>query len=180
MRRVLVLGCPGSGKSMAARQLSAVTGLPVIHLDQHYWLPGWRRPDSASWTKIVGDLADQSAWIMDGNYSGSLEQRLARADTLIHLDYPTWLCLWRAMYRTVRGWGRNRNGELPPGCPERFDGAFLRFVLEYRRSHRERDLARMSSFSGQTFRFASPAALTDFIVRQKSLSKTGYALPIRP
>jgi len=154
---------------MAARQLSAITGLPVIHLDQHYWLPGWRRPDSASWTKTVRDLAGQSAWIMDGNYSGSLEQRIGRADTLIHLDYPTWLCLWRVAQRTVRGFGRDRNGELPPGCPERFDGAFLRFVLEYRRIHRERDLARMSSFSGQTFRFASPAALSDFLLQQTSL-----------
>lgn len=124
MRRVLVLGCPGSGKSMATRQLSAITGLPVIHLDQHYWLPGWRRPDSAAWTKIVGDLADQSAWIMDGNYSGTLEQRLRRADTLIHLDYPTWLFLWRAVLRALRAGAETETVNSPRDVRNALMGRF--------------------------------------------------------
>lgn len=163
MERILIVGCPGAGKSTAARQLAAITGLPLIHLDQYYWLPGWQRPDSESWRKTVESLASQPVWIMDGNYSGTLGQRLASADTLIHLDFPTWLCLWRVIRRTVSGFGRNRHGELVSGCPERFDWVFLRFVIHYRKQQRERDLARMEGFSGRMFRFTSPSALSAFI-----------------
>ena len=108
MKRVLIVGCPGAGKSTLAKELAEATRLPVVHLDRHYWQPGWQRPDSASWQKTVEKLAAQSEWIMDGNYSGTLEQRLASADTLIHLDYTTSLCLWRVIRRTVSGLGRNR------------------------------------------------------------------------
>lgn len=171
MKRVLIVGCPGAGKSTLARQMSDITGLPLIHLDKHYWLPNWQRPDSASWQRTVETLASQPAWIMDGNYSGTLEQRLASADTLIHLDYPTWLCLWRVIRRTASGLGRNRHDQLAPGCPERFDWPFLRFVINYRSEQRGRDLARMGGFSGRVFRFTSPADLSAFVTALKQAAR---------
>lgn len=163
MQRVLIVGCPGAGKSTAARQLAAITGLPLVHLDRHYWRPGWQRPDSASWRKEMENLVSQPVWIMDGNYSGTLERRLESADTLIHLDYPTWLCVWRVLRRTVSGFGRNRQDELAPGCPERFDWSFLRFVIGYREKQRGRDMERMEGFAGRVFRFTSPSSLSVFI-----------------
>lgn len=163
MKRVLIVGCPGAGKSTLAKQLAKVTGLPLVHLDKLYWLPGWQRPDSATWQKTIEGLVSRRAWIMDGNYSGTLEQRLASADTLIHLDYPTWLCLCRVIRRTIGGLGRNRDDELAPGCPERFDWSFLRFVINYRNDQRERDLARMAGFPGRVFRFSSPSRLSSFV-----------------
>jgi hypothetical protein len=116
MRRVLIVGCPGAGKSTLAKELADITKLPVIHLDRHYWLAGWRRPDNESWQKTVEKLVSQPIWIMDGNYSGTLKQRLASADTLIHLDYPTLLCLWRVVRRTAVGWRKNRSNQFAPGC----------------------------------------------------------------
>ncbi|WP_202800056.1 hypothetical protein [Sinorhizobium fredii] len=83
MRRVLIVGCPGAGKSTAAKQLAEITGLPLVHLDRHYWLLGWQRPDNAVWQKTMEGLVSQTAWIMDGNYRGTLEQRLTLTDTLI-------------------------------------------------------------------------------------------------
>ncbi|MBA8878271.1 AAA family ATPase [Phyllobacterium myrsinacearum] len=163
MKRILIVGCPGAGKSTVAKQLAEMTGLPLIHLDRHYWLPGWKRPDSAAWHMTVEKLVAQPAWIMDGNYSGTLEPRLRSADTLIHLDYPTWLCVWRVIRRTARGWGHNRDNELAPECRERFDWQFLRFVIRYRREQRDRDLARMTEFSGEIHRFTSPTALKSFV-----------------
>ncbi|MCA3565172.1 MAG: adenylate kinase [Methylocystis sp.] len=163
MRRILIVGCPGAGKSTLAKELAEITSLPVIHLDRHYWLPGWRRPDSDSWQKTIEKLASQPEWIIDGNYSGTLQQRLSSADTLIHLDYPTALCVWRVVRRTIAGWGRNRGDQLAPGCPDRFDWPFLKFVINYRKEQRERDLVRMERFVGRALRFTSPKDLSAFV-----------------
>ena len=86
---------------------------------------------------------------MDGNYGGTLPERLTAADTVIWLDLPTWLCLARVLYRTFRSLGRTRGPDMTPGCPERFDGALLRYVLSYRRRHRPRILAAVSAFRGR-------------------------------
>jgi len=168
LKRVLIVGCPGAGKSTAARALSEITGLPVIRLDRHYWQPGWRMPDGDVWRATVGTLAAEPRWIMDGNYSGTLELRLARADTLIHLDYSTRLCLWRVLRRTALGWGRSR-ADLGPDCPERFDPKFLHFVVHYRRDQRARDMARMAGFAGEVHRFTRPAELKAFITAHCSV-----------
>lgn len=175
MKRVLIVGCPGAGKSTAAKALSEVTGLPVIHLDRHYWQPGWRVPDGDAWRATVDTLAAESSWIMDGNYSGTLTPRLARADTLIHLDYPTALCVWRVLRRTTLGWGRSR-ADTGPGCPERFDAEFLHFVVNYRRNQRARDMARMAGFAGEVHRFTKPAELTAFIAARRRV----VGAPIQP
>lgn len=71
MRRVLVIGCGGAGKSTLARQLGEATGLPVIHLDAHYWRPGWVETPKETWRAAVDELIAADAWIMDGNYSGT-------------------------------------------------------------------------------------------------------------
>lgn len=163
IERVVIVGCPGAGKSTAAKRLADITGLPLIHLDLHYWLPGWTRPDNDAWRAKVRRLVGARRWIMDGNYSGTLDIRLAAADTLIHLDYSTTICAWRVARRTLTGLGRQRGQEFAEGCPERLDWAFFRFVLEYRRHHRARDIERMAGFVGNGYRFASPSELEGFL-----------------
>jgi adenylate kinase family enzyme len=163
MHRIVIAGCPGAGKSTAATRLAGIAGLPIIHLDRHYWLPGWQRPPADIWRAKVQELACLPQWIMDGNYAGTLDVRLARADTLIHLDFSTWVCVTRALRRTWRVLGRQRGHDLPDGCPERLDWRFLLFVLQYRRKHRARDLKCMHSFSGKVHRFATPTALEVFL-----------------
>lgn len=163
MNRVVVVGCPGAGKSTAARRLAVITGLPLIHLDRHYWQPGWVRPDSETWRATVLELCARPRWILDGNYGGTLDLRLAAADTLIHLDFSIAVCARRAGRRMLTGLGRTRTGEFAAGCPERIDWWFLWFVLSYRRKRRERDLARMSGFAGGTYRFTRPRELDDFL-----------------
>ncbi|KKB10524.1 adenylate kinase [Devosia geojensis] len=163
MRRVMIVGCPGAGKSMAARRLAEITGLPVIHLDRHYWLPGWVRPDPQAWRARVEELASQPRWIMDGNYGSTFAPRLSAADTLLHLDFSTFVCASRVLRRTLGGLGGRRGGELGDGCLERLDWPFFRFVLDYRRTHRNRDLEAMSGFAGNLLRFESPRQLESFL-----------------
>jgi adenylate kinase family enzyme len=85
-RRVLVTGMAGSGKSTFSRALSAKTGLPLIHLDIHYWKPGWVKPSNDEWREEQRQLLAGDAWIVDGNYHETLELRLERADTVVFLD----------------------------------------------------------------------------------------------
>jgi adenylate kinase family enzyme len=171
LKKVLVLGCSGAGKSTLARQIGRITGLPVIHLDQHYWRPGWQEPDKGRWHCQVVELTSQPCWVMDGNFGGTLAVRLAAADTVIFLDFPTWLCLARVLRRMIRSFGRTRS-DMGRQCPERLDFAFLVYVWRYRRVDRLRHLAAVAQFSGQPIRLRRPADVAGFI-RSLSAERTG-------
>jgi adenylate kinase family enzyme len=110
-RRVIVTGLAGSGKSTLSLALGAKTGLPVIHLDLHFWKPGWVEPSKTAWREKQCGVLAGDAWIADGNYSETLDLRLERADTVVFLDMPWWLCAGRAFVRGFR-----MPGELPEGC----------------------------------------------------------------
>lgn len=112
--RVLVDGMMGSGKSTFARALAARTGLPVIHLDVHYWQPGWARPSDDVWRERQHALLAGETWIVDGNYHETLALRLERAETVVVLDTPWWLCAGRAFVRGIR----KPVGVMPEGCED--------------------------------------------------------------
>lgn len=115
-RRVVVTGMAGAGKTTFSRALSAKTGLPVIVLDAHYWLPGWTTPTDAQWREKQKILLAGDDWIADGNYHATLDLRLGRADAVVLLDMPWWICAWRALVRGIRA--RPAGFELPDGCDE--------------------------------------------------------------
>ena len=137
-RRILIVGCGGSGKSTLARALGERTGLPVVHLDRHYWRPGWRPPDRDDWRRRSVDLAAAPRWIIDGHYGSTLDARFERGDALVFLDVPTWLCLARVVRRRYRSGTRQ---DVAGGCPERLTAEFLRYVAGFRRARRPRLLA---------------------------------------
>ena len=143
MRRVLVIGSGGSGKTTLARRLGKSAGLPVVHLDARYWRPGWVAPSPAEWEATVRQLLAAEAWIMDGNYGGTLDLRLGACDTVVFLDLPRTVCLWRVLKRQVRWRGRSRP-ELPAGCPERFSWEFLRWIWTYPSQRRAGILERLA------------------------------------
>ena len=128
MKRVVVIGSSGSGKSTLARQLGASTNLPVIHLDKHFWHPGWVGTPLNLWIKKVKELAADDKWIIDGNYRGTLDIRLKSADTIIFLDLPRMVCAWRATKRRFQYLNRQRP-DIAEGCQESIlDPAFPRFL----------------------------------------------------
>jgi adenylate kinase family enzyme len=114
-RRIIVTGMPGSGKSTFSRALSAKTGLPLIHLDLHYWKPGWVRPSDDEWQAKQRCLLAGDVWIADGNYHETLALRLERADTVVVLETPWWVCSGRAFVRGVR---RPHGIVMPEGCDD--------------------------------------------------------------
>jgi adenylate kinase family enzyme len=146
MRRVLVIGSGGAGKSTFAARLGARTGLPVIHLDALYWRAGWRETPREEWAARVEELLAGDEWIMDGNYGGTMERRLAACDTVVFLDLPRALCLWRVIKRRAIFRGRARP-DMAEGCRERLTWEFARWVWTYRRVRRPGVLKRLGELS---------------------------------
>ncbi|MCC5827804.1 MAG: DNA topology modulation protein [Phycisphaeraceae bacterium] len=137
MRRILIVGSGGAGKSTLATQIGQRLGLPVIHLDALFWHAGWKETAKDEWKQTVALQLQQDAWVMDGNYGGTLDQRLATADTVIFLDLPRSLCLFRILKRRVMYRGRTRP-DMAAGCPERLDMEFLKWIWNYPRDNRPR------------------------------------------
>ena len=142
MKRVLVIGCSGSGKSTFSRKLGAITDLPVVHLDQHFHGPNWEEMETERWEGVVQDIISKESWIIDGNYGGTLDMRSERADTIIFLDYPTVACLWRITKRTFKYFGKVRP-DAATGCKERFDLDFFHYVATYNLTRRKGMLAKL-------------------------------------
>ncbi len=145
-RRILVVGSSGAGKTTVALRLARLLDLPVVHLDAEYWRPGWLPTPPQEWSRRVDVLSAGDMWIMDGNYGGTLGQRLRRAQAVVFLDLPRLTCLRRVVARSIRYRGRPGPG-LPPGCPERLDLGFLRWVWNYGRRSRG-NVIRLLAASG--------------------------------
>lgn len=132
MKKILVIGSGGSGKSTVATRLGALLDLEVTHLDKLFWQPGWSKRAPEEWLQIVTDLTARDSWILDGNYSATLDLRFQKCDTIVFLDLSRWLCLWRIVTRMLR----YRNGSRPDmaeGCPEKLDLEFVLWVWNYPR-----------------------------------------------
>jgi len=152
-RRVVVTGMAGSGKSTFSRALSAKTGLPVIHLDFHFWKPGWVEPSENEWREKQRRLLAGDDWIADGNYDGTLELRVERANTVVYLDTPWWVCASRAFVRGIRK--RPVGFQLPDGCDEtalrrlRDEWSLAGRIWRVHRSERERELGIVSRYENR-------------------------------
>jgi adenylate kinase family enzyme len=148
MRRVLVLGPGGAGKTHLAKAIAEAHDLPVVHLDQHYWGEGWTAPPEAQWRSRVLELLEAPAWVMDGNYGGTLDLRIPVADTIVLLDRPPMLCVWRLIKRRVVYRGRSRDS-LPEGCPERLTFEFVWWVWTYRKRRLSGVLGRLAAVANE-------------------------------
>ncbi len=138
MNRVLIIGCGGSGKSTLARKLGSLTGIPVVHLDRIYWSPGnWEHQTDGEFDAILALELQKAQWILDGNYNRTLPQRLEACDTVIYLDYSRLTCLLGVFKRVLTNYGRTRQ-DMAPGCKERFDLDFVKWIWNFNRKNRSR------------------------------------------
>lgn len=137
MERILVIGCSGAGKSTLARALAERLRLPLHPLDREYWRPGWRPTPDTEFFPRVDAIVATPRWVMDGNYARTLPRRLARADTVVHLDFARWRCLWRICRRTFLCCNFDRDRpDMPDGCPEQWDWEFVEWVWNFRSTQR--------------------------------------------
>ena len=127
MKKVLILGCPGAGKSTFARKLRDKTGLPLYYLDMI-----WHKPDRTTITKQefdakLSEIIKQEEWIIDGNYGGTLEKRIAERDTIIFIDRPRLVCIYQILKR-YRQYKHTSRPDMQQDCPEKLDFVFIKWV----------------------------------------------------
>lgn len=125
MKRILVIGCSGAGKSTFARQLKELTGLPLFHLDLIWHLPDRTNISREEFDARLSEILAQDAWIIDGNYSLTLEIRLQRCDTVFLLDYPLEVCLAGVESRV----GKPRADM--PWVEQVFDEEFKNWIVDF-------------------------------------------------
>ncbi len=135
MERILIIGCSCSGKSTLARAMGDKLGLPVVHLDQLWWREGWVNTTREEFDNCLERELEKDRWIIDGNYSRTMDKRIARCDTVIYLDFSRWVCLLGMLQRVLGSYGKVRP-DMAPGCPERFDWEFIRWIWNYNKRNR--------------------------------------------
>lgn len=100
MQRIVVVAVSGAGKSTLAAELARRLNYPFVELDGLYWLPEWTPRANDAFRTLVSEAISGETWVVGGNYSVARDVIWGRADTIIWLDYPLWLCLWRVTKRS--------------------------------------------------------------------------------
>ena len=93
MRKIIVIGCPGSGKSTFSRELHDKTKISLYHLDMLFWNADKTTVEKSVFLERLNELLDKDEWILDGNFNSTMELRMSRCDTVIFLDFPPDICL---------------------------------------------------------------------------------------
>ena len=171
MRRVLVLGCPGAGKSTLARSLGEALSLPVVHLDKLWWKSGWINRTEGEFDALLDAVLLGEEWVIDGNYLRTLPRRLERCDAVVLLDYPRRVCLLRALRRILTWRGRTRP-DMAADCPERLDGEFVRWIWELHRTQRPQVLELLDGWTGEKHVFRSPKDCARFLAKLEREGQT--------
>lgn len=132
--RISIVGGSGSGKSTLCNILSKELGLPAIHLDAINYEPNWVEIDKTERDNIILSKAQDDKWVIDGNYNKTLKERFDKADLIIWLDYST----LKQLHGILKRYFTTRNSERPeiPGCKERLEPEFIKYVLTYNKKKR--------------------------------------------
>lgn len=131
--RVLIIGCSGGGKSTLAQKIVTRLDLPYVSMDREFfWLPDWVKRDKAEERRLIAAKVAEDRWLIDGNAPSSFDLRLPRTELVLWVRMPRWLCIWGALSRALRWFGRSRP-DMAPGCRERIDWEFLRYIWDWER-----------------------------------------------
>ena len=125
MQRIIVIGCPGSGKSTVSRALHNKTGIPLYHLDMMYWNADKTTVEKSVFLERLSAVLKKDEWIIDGNYGSTMELRMAACDTVIFLDYPLEVCLDGIRER------RGKPRSDMPWIEIEEDAEFIEFIKNY-------------------------------------------------
>jgi|SRR5579884_142009 len=128
MRKIVIVGSPGAGKSTLARKLGELLDIPVIHLDHYFWKENWRKPASSKRQEFIRKKVDEQAWIIEGTYHDRLGTLLKEADTIVFLDMPVSLCLWRVIKRSIT---ERERPDLPKNTKDVLRPRLIKRVLQF-------------------------------------------------
>ena len=143
MKKIIVIGCPGSGKSRFSKELNAKTDIPLFHLDMMYWNADKTIVEKSVFLKRLENVISEKEWIIDGNYASTMELRISVCDTVFFLDYPTEVCLDGVKERH----GKPRSDM--PWIEHEEDSEFIKFIENFNKSQRPDILALLDKYSNK-------------------------------
>ena len=141
MKKVIVIGCPGSGKSTVSRALHNKTGIPLYHLDMMYWNADKTTVEKKVFLERLSVVLEKDEWIIDGNYGATMELRMAACDTVIFLDYPLDVCLDGIKER------RGKPRSDMPWIETEEDEEFIEFIKSYNEQQKPKVLELLQKYS---------------------------------
>jgi adenylate kinase family enzyme len=143
MKKVVIVGCGGSGKSHVARELGRILDAPVTHLDAVFYDSEWNPLPMAEFTEVQRTLVAEPRWVIDGNYNSTLQVRLEACDTVVLMDVSTVAALYGIFSRQLRhGAGHKGNG-----VHNRIHWGVIKYVATYRRKMRPRVMAKIEEYA---------------------------------
>ena len=160
MERVIVIGCPGSGKSTFSRTLHNITGLPLVHLDMLFWNADKTTVEKPLFLERLQAVLTQRQWILDGNFSSTLELRMQSCDTVIFLDYPVEICL-----EGVRSRIGTRRTDIPWVETEE-DPEFMEYIRNFSGGHRAQILDLLAKYADKDIHIFTSRAEADLFLEQ--------------
>ena len=161
MKKVIVIGCPGSGKSTFSKALHKASGIPLFHLDRMYWNADKTTVEKTIFLKRLSRVLCQNEWIIDGNYASTMALRMEACDTVVFLDYPTEICLEGIEMRK----GKPRS-DMPWTEPDDADEDFVRFIKNYREQNRPQVLELLQKHADKHILICRDRAEAEAILAQ--------------
>ena len=142
MQKIIVIGCPGSGKSTFARKLHNITKIPLHHLDMMNWNADKTTVPKTVFRKRLQNVMEHDSWILDGNYGSTIEMRLRKCDTVFFLDYKTEVCLKGIAERK----GKTRTDMPWVEAPYEEDKELVTFIQEYHTVSRPKVISLLNCY----------------------------------
>jgi adenylate kinase family enzyme len=163
MKRVMIIGSNGAGKSTFSYELSKRTKLPLVHIDKIYWRNRWEVTPKEEFDKIVMLEAQKPNWIMEGNNIRSINQRLQYADTVIWFEFSPILCIFNIVKREIKYRNQVRP-DMPDECVSQFNMKFLREVWRFNQiNHTTIEKILKSDTKIQVIRFTNYRKVRDYL-----------------
>jgi adenylate kinase family enzyme len=167
MEKIVIIGSPGAGKTTLAVELEKILRIKVFHLDRIFWDRGWKRKSRDTRIDILYKIVQEKQWIIEGTYLSSSEPRLEEADTIIFLDIPLLLCLWRVIKRHRKNRGNSRR-DLPMDSTDKLNPIRMLKVLAFSLADRKKLKQTLNKYeSRRIIQLCSPKEVEKFLKEQK-------------
>lgn len=171
MNKILVIGvASGVGKSTFARRLGELTGIEVTHLDRLFWRAGWVEAAAEEFSEAQQQVVRKDKWIIEGNYTGTIGIRESHADTIIYLELPLHVCMYRVLKRRIQYHKKTRS-DVSEGCEEKIDWAFIKFIITTYGPRKKKMIMRMRRYvnEGKTVHYLKTRKQIEGFLDAKSL-----------
>lgn len=168
MKKIIIIGSPGAGKSTLSRELSSILSIDLYHMDKLFWKPDWVSVSREELEEKLSQVVNKDSWIIDGNYLNTMDMRIERADTIIFLDYPLWLCLWGVFKRRFE-YSKKTRPDITEGCKENLNFEFLKFVVNFSRNQRKEVYEKLENLNNEKtiYIFKNRKSLKSFLMKVK-------------